>query len=76
MSFVICNKSILIDSRDREICFGAECIRYRTKKQFEIAYQVIVMMSKFYDDVTMKFIEEWRKENEELVKKASEERRL
>jgi len=73
MAVVIGNKSAMIDFENRKICFGLECIRYKTKEQFDVAYEVVITVAKICEELEKK-VEE-TKICEELVKKVEEKLR-
>jgi hypothetical protein len=45
----LCSRPIYIDDRARKICFGDEnnCIKYRTVKQFDVAFETLAEMIKY-----------------------------
>jgi hypothetical protein len=45
----ICETSIMLDQRNREVCIGAGCIRYGTDDQFKVAYELVMAIAKFCD---------------------------
>jgi len=46
----ICGRSIIIDNCNRQICVGAKCIKYRTRKQFDIAYEVVMEIARYCEE--------------------------
>jgi len=45
----ICETSVMLDQRNREVCVGARCIRYETDEQFKVAYELVMVIAKFCD---------------------------
>jgi len=43
------DKAIYVDDRRRMICFntGADCVRYRTVKQFDVAFETLMKMIEY-----------------------------
>jgi hypothetical protein len=40
---VLCGNGVSIDTKSKKICFnGIDCIKYRTEKQFEVAYEILM----------------------------------
>ena len=64
MAVPICNTSIIINWKDREICVGLKCIKYRTRKQFEIACEVAMMLAAVCERMEMKKWEETKRSAE------------
>jgi len=50
----ICGRSIIIDNYNRQICIGAKCIKYRTRKQFDIAYEMVMEVARYCEEEVMK----------------------
>jgi len=66
----LCSKPLRIDSRKKMICFGSDdnCITVKTKKQFEIVFEVIMK--------TVEYCKNCMYEVEEMAKKVYKEGRV
>jgi len=45
----ICETSVMLDQRNREVCIGAKCIRYEIDGQFKTVYELMMTIAKFCD---------------------------
>jgi hypothetical protein len=46
--FIFCGEGISIDTRSKKICFGGvDCIKYKTEKQFEVAYEMLMKIIEY-----------------------------
>jgi len=45
---LFCGNGISVDVKKREICFnGIDCVRYRTEKQFDVAYEMLMKVIEY-----------------------------
>ena len=45
---IICGNGLSIDRKSRKICFnGIDCVKYRTKKQFELVLEVVMKILEY-----------------------------
>jgi hypothetical protein len=44
---VICETSVSIDKKSREVCVGARCIKYETEEQFKAVYDLVMEIASF-----------------------------
>jgi len=58
---LICERSVLIDNENMEVCFGFECIRYETREQFDAAYKVVMMIAKVCEEIIKRTQEELKR---------------
>ncbi|MCI4407687.1 MAG: hypothetical protein JHC26_01255 [Thermofilum sp.] len=64
----MCGRTIYIYHGKRMICFDDDCVKYRTRKQFDIAYEMLVKMIDCCKDYEYKVID--------VMKKACKEGKL
>jgi len=68
-TLVICGTEIFIDPRRREICFSDGCVRYRTEKQFGMAYEMLTKIVGYCSEYMHKIEKEGKKNCKKRVKK-------